>query len=162
MISQTFTVSTAYYAGAFMSIMPATNGHSAPASGTGLTLPSIDTMSVLDLKQSLDSAHRSIEDLTMQIRRLTDTVVNCEKRISELQSANGELREFSNALQESIINVDLVSRKKNLVITGVQEVLNESSDILCAYLYDMFVEYVDTLELSDFDLAYRLGSGCIT
>lgn len=136
--------------------MPPTNEHGSIAPADGST--SGEPLTMLDLKNSLEAAHKSIEDLTLQLRRLTDTVVNCERKIQDLQVANGELKEFSNALQESVINVDLASRKKNLVITGIQEVLNKSSDILCAYLYDMFVEYIDTLELSDFDLAYRLGS----
>lgn len=158
MIRRINIVIPAYYTGTVMSTTSTIAGVSAPAAGTAPTIPSNATISAMDLKQSLDMAHKNIEDLTRQIQKLTDTVVNCEKRISDLQTANGELREFSNALQESVINIDLASRKKNLVITGVQEVLNESSDILCAYLYDMFVEYVDTLEITDFDMAYRLGS----
>lgn len=146
------------HAGDFLFTMSASKQHNATAPADGSTSGLLDHTSMLDLKTSLESAHKSIEDLSLQVRRLTDTVVNCERKIQDLQFANGELREFSNALQESIINVDLASRKKNLVITGIQEVLNESSEILCAYLYDMFVEFIDTLELSDFDLAYRIGS----
>lgn len=57
-----------------------------------------------------------------------------------------------------MLMVDTASHKRNLIIAGVKEVDRENSEILCVYLFDLFSQNIDTLELSDFYFAYRLAN----
>lgn len=40
----------------------------------------------------------------------------------------------------------------------MEEVDKETSEVLCEYLFELFSQYIDTLEFADFDFAYRLGN----
>lgn len=53
--------------------------------------------------------------------------------------------------------MDSATRKRNLVITGMDEVKGESSDSLLIRVVKFLMTYVETLELSDIDCVYRLG-----
>lgn len=97
-------------------------------SGTWRSPPALsDLPTLLDLKSSLKFAHSNIELLRNQLR------------------ANAEFQKH----QASSIN----SGKKNLIITGVNEVPNENTSTLIIRLYNFFSQYVDTLERDDFDTA---------
>lgn len=57
----------------------------------------------------------------------------------------------------NVLSIDVNTRKKNLIITGIAESPNETSQTLISSLYGIFIHYIDTLEEEDFDLAFRLG-----
>lgn len=79
-------------------------------------------------------------------------------QIEKLQTAYQDLYSYAIDLEEYVLTVDTNSRKKNLIVTGIPDILNETSDTLINRLYGIFQPYVDILDRCDFDVAYRLGS----
>lgn len=111
----------------------------------------------LELRASLDHAHYNIEQLHKQMMNLEAKQTHQAKTIDKLSAAYQDLQDYTADLEDYILSVDVSSRKKNLIITGLDENLNETSETIIVRLFGIFSNYVDTLERSDFDLAYRIG-----
>lgn len=120
--------------------------------------PLSDEATLEDLKKSLDFAHHNIEVLRSHVQVQDKRFCQQAAQIDKLQSAYQELYSYAVDLEDHILSVDTNSRKKNLIVTGIPEVLNENSDILINKLYGIFQPYLDILDRCDFDVAYRLGT----
>lgn len=107
----------------------------------------------LAIRKSLDHAHYNIEELRKQILAMGARQNQQAKMIEKLSSAYQDLHDYASDLEEYILSVDVSSQKKNLIITGLDENLNETSETIIVRLSN----YVDTLVRSDFDLNYRIG-----
>lgn len=116
-----------------------------------------DQPSIHELKCSLEFAHANIDTLRDQARANANLVRQQASVINKLQEAYSDIVDYAADLEESILSLDTNSRKKNLIITGINEVPNENPVTLILRLYKFFSQYVDTLEREDFDTAYRLG-----
>lgn len=123
-----------------------------------LAIPGPLLTEIADMKTSLTLAHKNHEELSLEVKRLASALLETDREITSLKDTNAKLFAYTKDLEDSILAVDTSSRKKNLIITGVGEVSNETSEILCEYLFELFSQYIDTLEIADFDLAYRLGN----
>lgn len=121
--------------------------------------PSLSDQPTLEeLRSSLDFAHSNITLLRDQMRANAKFQAQQAASINKLQDAYSELMDYTSDLEEYVLSLDINSRKKNLIITGVNEVPNENTTTLIIRLYNFFSQYVDTLEREDFDTAYRIGT----
>lgn len=133
----------------------ATKSPDPPGWQTAVPLPDMPTL--LDLKASLDFAHHNIGTLKDQIKRQEGFRLQQCVQMDKLQTAYQDIYSYACDLEDHILTVDQNTRKKNLIVSGIPEVLNENSDTLIAKLYGIFQPYIDILDRSDFDVAYRLG-----
>lgn len=132
----------------------------APSSaGESLDAPPLPDCPTNDqLRASLEFAHRSIDQLRSQVSQCIDSQAKQNKAMCNLENAYQELYSYTADLEEHILTVDANTRKRNIIVSGIAESPNETSSSLVAHLHGLFVQYVDTLLLEDFDSAYRLGS----
>lgn len=137
-----------------------------PASGdsnaTGRSLwqdpaPLPEAPTVEDLRLSLDFAHHNIELLREQHKHLSHKQASQSRSLADLQQSYADLFDYTHDLEEYVLSIDVNIRKKNLIVSGIAESPNETSQSLISSLHEIFVEYIDTLEEDDFDLAFRLG-----
>lgn len=129
----------------------------APASGfTPPPLP--PAPSIDDLRTSLEYAHHCIETLRGDLSQHISTQAKQKQMLDDLGTAYQDLITYTTDLEEHFLTVDSYSHKKNLIVTGIQEVPNETSDTLIGQMLATFSDYVDTLSRDDFDVAYRIGS----
>lgn len=92
-----------------------------------------------------------------QVKRQEGFRIQQFAQMEKLQTAYHDIYSYACDLEDHILAVDQNTRKRNLIVTGIPEVVNENSDTLIAKLYGIFQPYIDILDRSDFDVAYRLG-----
>lgn len=119
--------------------------------------PLNDNPTLADLKASLEYAHNNIDALKEQLQRCSTVLVNHDERISRLKVDHNDLLSYTRDLEEYLITLDTNARKKNLIVSGFDESLNETPEVLVIKLTQFFSAYVDTLEMSDIETAFRLG-----
>lgn len=131
-----------------------------PGSSDVWRLPPVlpDQPTIQDLKLSLEFAHSNINLLQDQLKANAEFQKQQATSIDKLQDAYSELMDYTSDLEEYVLYLDINSRKKNLIVTGVNEVPNENTTTLIIRLYNFFSQYVDTLEREDFDTANRIGT----
>lgn len=139
--------------------MEVSNAPSASGGPGGPTAPPLPDSPTNDqLRTSLEYAHQSIDLLRTQVSQCMDSQAKQSKMLCNIENAYHELYSYTTDLEEHILNVDASTRKRNIIVSGIAESPNETSSSLVAHLHTLFVQYVDTLMLEDFDNAYRLGS----
>lgn len=110
-----------------------------------------------DLVQSLNFAHKEIENLKSTLDDYCTRNADFDRRLTEMEHENRDLRSYTEELEDYILTLDSATRKRNFVITGLAETNGESSDSLVLLVYNFLQPYMETLDISDFDCAYRLG-----
>lgn len=110
-----------------------------------------------DLADSLEMAHAEIGKLKKYLDAKFESEASLERRVSTLENELREINVYVAELEDYILQVDTSSRKKNLIITGLNESKGETSDFLILKILNFFQPYASTLEMSDIDSAYRLG-----
>lgn len=112
---------------------------------------------ITDIEESLNHAHKEIEKLKSHLDKCYNLEADFERRLALLEEENAATRAYASDLEEYILSLDSSTRKRNLVISGLGENKNESSDSLLLLVYNFIQPYVETLELDDIDIVYRLG-----
>lgn len=111
-----------------------------------------------ELQKSLAHAHKEIENLKRHMDMCLGHNTDFDRRINTLEKHNAELKCYTEDLEDYILSLDSATRRKNIVISGLNEGKKENSASLPLTVYKFLQPYVQTLELSDIDCAYRLGS----
>lgn len=112
---------------------------------------------VLELEKSLNFANKEIENLKSTMERYGANSADFERRLAQLEMENRDLRAYTEELEDYVLTLDSATRKRNFIITGLAETGDELSDSLILLVYNFLQPYMDTLDISDFDCAYRLG-----
>lgn len=116
-----------------------------------------DVKTLDDVIKSLESAHAEIAKLRGCLEDKFDFESNLEQRIASLEAENREIKTYASDLEEYVLNLDSTTRKRNLVISGLNETKGETTDSLLLRVFKFLMSYVEFLELSDIDCVYRLG-----
>lgn len=119
--------------------------------------PLNDNPTLADLKASLEYAHNNIDVLKGQLQRCSAVLADHDRNIARLRLNHADLLSYTHDLEEYLITLDTNARKKNLIVSGFDESLNETPEVLIIKLTQFFSTYVDTLEMSDIETAFRLG-----
>lgn len=110
-----------------------------------------------DLTESLNRAHREINSLKNHMDDCLRRQSEYDRRLLEVEKIAAETKAYAEDLEEYILNLDCATRKRNLVISGLSDEKNEKPDSLLLRVYNFLSQYVETLDYSDMDCAYRLG-----
>lgn len=120
--------------------------------------PPADNPTLADLKASLEYAHNNIDALKDQLQSCSAVLADHDRNIARMKNDHSDLLSYTHDLEEYLITLDTNIRKKNLMVSGFDESLNETSEVLIIKLTQFFSTYVDTLEMSDIETAFRLGA----
>lgn len=112
---------------------------------------------IKEMEKSLQFAHGEIEKLKSALDQFCLNSAQMERRLTRVEAENRELKAYAEELEDLILNLDSATRKRNFVITGLAESNDERSDSLILLVYNYLQTFVETLDISDFDCAYRLG-----
>lgn len=112
---------------------------------------------ITDIEDSLNLAHKEIEKLKSHLDKCYNLEADFERRLSLLEEENAATRAYAADLEEYILSLDSATRKRNLVISGLSEGKKETTDSLLILVYNFIQPYIETFELDDIDIVYRLG-----
>lgn len=112
---------------------------------------------IIEIKKSLNFAHKEIESLKRNLDDCLGQNSDFERRLAALEKENAETKSYAEDLEDYILTLDSATRKRNLIISGLSEAKGETPDTLPLTVYKFIQPYVNILELSDIDCAYRLG-----
>lgn len=110
-----------------------------------------------ELVKSLQFANQEIENLKSAIDSCCLKNAEFERRLSKAEQENKDIREYVEELEDYLLTLDTATRKRNFVITGLTDSGDDSSDALILQVYNFLQPFVDTIDISDFDCAFRLG-----
>lgn len=111
-----------------------------------------------ELTKSLGHAHHEIDKLKELLDKALANDADFERRLSLLEKENAEIRAYAEDLEDYILTLDSATRKRNLIIAGLAEEKNESNESIALRVFNFLQPFVETLEFSDMDCAYRLGN----
>lgn len=112
---------------------------------------------IKEIVESLELAHSEIEKMKKHLDLKFQNEAALEKRIQTLEKENRKIMDYASDIEEYVLQVDSSSRKKNIVISGLSETKKESTESLIMLVFKYLHPYLETLEISDIDTAYRLG-----
>lgn len=112
---------------------------------------------IIEIKKSLNYAHKEIEGLKRNLDDCLGQNSEFERRLAALEKENAETKSYAEDLEDYILTLDSATRKRNLIISGLSEEKGETPDTLPLTVYKFIQPYINVIELSDIDCAYRLG-----
>lgn len=110
-----------------------------------------------ELVKSVNHAHAEIDRLKAHLDKCFGHQAEFERRLQLVEKQNYELKLYAEDLEDHILSLDTASRKKNLIITGLSEEQGETNEALPLRIYNYLMPYIETIDISDIDCAYRLG-----
>lgn len=110
-----------------------------------------------DLLKSVEYAHKEIEKLKSSLDKCRSDNADFDRRLTLIEEENKSLKAYAEELEDYILTLDSATRKRNFIITGLAETGDESSDSLILLVYNFLQPFLETIDISDFDCAYRLG-----
>lgn len=120
---------------------------------------------VIELEKSYTFFNTHFRQLESLLSQSLKTGKDNAKALLKIESAYSRLEKYVHSLEEYCLELDMGSRRKHLILTGVTETENEkkrpdennqqcpSHEAAFAILSDL----VDTLLFNDIDVAYRIG-----
>lgn len=108
-----------------------------------------------DLKKSVEAAHEDNKELKTQVGSFETEFKDMKSRISSLESNIRSLRGYVNELENYCVSLDSALRKHHIIISGISETKGESLSLLA---FRVLSVCCITLEISDIDYCYRIGS----
>lgn len=110
-----------------------------------------------EMLKSLQFANHKINRLKSSMDKIFIQNADFERRLLLIEQENWDIKAYAEVLEDYLRSLDTATRKKNFVITGLAETGDDSSDALVLLVYNYLQPFLDTIDISDFDCAYRLG-----
>lgn len=123
-------------------------------------------------EKTLSCVSNQDEDLDSHLAKIQKAWEETTAALSKLQSNHNSLVHFTGVLESYCLELDTNSRRKHLILTGIQEVRNEGDNVTeaeetsmeestfdpCKQLvFETLSTIMDTLIIDDIDVAYRVG-----
>ena len=126
----------------------------------GMSVKSTQETSIPSIEKSIKDLQESINEMNAARKKDAEFVTDLSTKVAKVQDENVKLKHELKQTKDRMVYLESQSRRNNLIITGIEEIANESwgkTEEKVSYFFKNTLEIPDTRDIK-IERAHRVGS----